>query len=233
MLNVSGINVYRGETQVLWDISLEVAAGERVAVLGSNGAGKSSLLAAITGMLAPRGGSILFNGQSLDGMKPYRITHLGIALVPEGRRVYKDMTVRENLELGAFPRRGRSQLKQTMERVFQLFPQLLERRSQRAGTLSGGEQQMLAIGRALMSRPELLVIDELSLGLAPRITKEIYTSLAGLGREITVLLVEQNVELALKHSSRAYIVESGRISRSGRSTELINDQDIRRAYLGL
>ncbi len=233
MLKVQEINVFRGDTQVLWNVSLEVAAGERVAVLGSNGAGKSSLLAAITGMLAPRGGSILFKGQSLGGLPPYRITHLGIALVPEGRRVYKDMTVRENLELGAFPRRGRLQLKQTLEKVFQLFPRLFERRGQRAGTLSGGEQQMLAIGRALMSRPELLVIDELSLGLAPRITKEIYATLAGLGKEVTVLLVEQNVELALKHSGRAYIVESGRVTRSGPSAGLSDDPDIRRAYLGL
>jgi len=233
MLTVSGVDVYRGETQVLWDIAIEIQAGERVAVLGSNGAGKSSLMAAITGVLAPRKGAIDFRGQSLVGFKPYQITQLGIALVPEGRRVYKDMTVRENLEMGAFPKRGRPMLKGSMDRVLALFPKLQERRNQRAGTLSGGEQQMLAIGRALMSLPELLLIDELSLGLAPRVTKEIYATLESLGDETTVLLVEQNVELALKNSRRAYIIESGRITRSGASADLMDDPDIRRAYLGL
>jgi branched-chain amino acid transport system ATP-binding protein len=233
MLKVEGIDVFRGETQVLWGIDLQVAAGERVAVLGSNGAGKSSLMAAITGMLPPRRGAVLFRHESLAGLKPYEITQRGIALVPEGRRVYKDMSVRENLEMGAFPRRGRPHLKATLERVYGLFPKLAERARQRAGTLSGGEQQMLAIGRALMSRPDLLLIDELSLGLAPLITKEIYAALAGLGSEVTVLLVEQNVELALKNSQRAYIVESGRLTRSGESAALMHDPDIRRAYLGL
>jgi len=233
MLKVSGVDVYRGETQVLWDIALEVRAGERVAILGSNGAGKSSLMAAITGVIAPRQGTILFRGQPLAGLKPYQITQLGIALVPEGRRVYKDMTVRENLEIGAFPKRGRPVLKQSMERVLALFPKLKERRNQRGGTLSGGEQQMLAIGRALMSMPHLLLIDELSLGLAPLVTKEIYAALKNLGDETTVLMVEQNVELALKHSIRAYIVESGRATRSGASADLMDDPDIRRAYLGM
>jgi branched-chain amino acid transport system ATP-binding protein len=233
MLKITGVDVYRGETQVLWDIGLEIQAGERVAVLGSNGAGKSSLMAAITGILAPRRGAIDFRGQPLVGFKPYQITQLGIALVPEGRRVYKDMTVRENLEMGAFPKRGRPMLKRSMDRVLTLFPKLQERRQQHAGTLSGGEQQMLAIGRALMSLPDLLLIDELSLGLAPRVTKEIYAALEKLGDETTVLLVEQNVELALKHSERAYIVESGRITRTGASEDLIDDPDIRRAYLGL
>jgi branched-chain amino acid transport system ATP-binding protein len=233
MLKVSGVDICRGETQVLWDIALEVHPGERVAILGSNGAGKSSLMAAITGVLPPRKGEIQFRGQSLEGFKPYQITQLGIALVPEGRRVYKDMTVRENLEMGAFPKRGRPMLKQSMERVLALFPKLQERRHQRGGTLSGGEQQMLAIGRALMSLPELLLIDELSLGLAPRVTKEIYAALENLGDGTTVLLVEQNVELALKHSQRAYIVESGRVTRSGASKDLMDDSDIRRAYLGM
>jgi branched-chain amino acid transport system ATP-binding protein len=233
MLKINDVDVYRGETQVLWEIALEVPAGERVAILGSNGAGKSSLMAAITGVLPPRKGEIYFRGQSLKGLKPYQITQLGIALVPEGRRVYKDMTVRENLEMGAFPKRGRPMIKQSMERVLTLFPILQERRNQRGGTLSGGEQQMLAIGRALMSMPELLLIDELSLGLAPRVTKEIYAALANLGDETTVLMVEQNVELALKHSRQAHIVESGRVTRSGASAELMDDPDIRRAYLGM
>ena len=233
MLTIEGIDVFRGETQVLWGIDLTVAAGERVAILGSNGAGKSSLMAAITGMLPPRKGKIRFHDQSLVGLKPHRITQMGIALVPEGRRVYKGMSVHENLEMGAFPRRGRASLKETLAKVLDLFPTLGHRLNQGAGTLSGGEQQMLAIGRALMSRPELLLIDELSLGLAPRITKEIYAALEGLGNETTVLLVEQNVELALKHSVRAYIVESGRVTGQGVSARLVNDPNIRRAYLGM
>ncbi|MFZ0134432.1 MAG: ABC transporter ATP-binding protein [Desulfobacterales bacterium] len=213
-------------------LSSEIA-GERVAILGSNGEGKSSLMAAITGLLVPRGGRLDFRGQSLAGLKPYQITQLGIALVPEGRRVYRDMTVRENLEMGVFPKRGRPILNQTMQRVFDLFPKLQERTHQRAGTLSGGEQQMLAIGRALMSLPELLLIDELSLGLAPMVTRQIYVALAALGDDTTVVLVEQNVEVALRNSQRAYIVESERITRSGVSTDLMDDPDIRRAYLGL
>jgi branched-chain amino acid transport system ATP-binding protein len=233
MLEVSAIDVFRGETQVLWDVSLGVHPGERVAILGSNGAGKSSLLAAITGALPPRAGAIAFKGKSLKGLKPYQITQLGVALVPEGRRVYRDMTVVENLEMGAYPGRGRPHLQQTMEHVLRIFPVLNERKRQVAGTLSGGEQQMLAIGRALMSRPELLLIDELSLGLAPLITKEIYRALDGLVEETTILLVEQNVEQALNHSQRAYILESGRMTRNGQSPELMADDDIRRAYLGM
>jgi branched-chain amino acid transport system ATP-binding protein len=233
MLEVSGIDMFRGETQVLWDVSLEVHLGERVAILGSNGAGKSSLLAAISGTLPPRRGTVVFKGESLAGMKPHQITQLGVALVPEGRRVYRDMTVAENLEMGAYPRRGRARLHQTMEHMLQIFPVLGKRKHQVAGTLSGGEQQMLAIGRALMSRPELLLIDELSLGLAPLITKEIYRALAGLVEETTILLVEQNVEQALQHSQRAYILESGRMTHNGPSGELMADDDIRRAYLGM
>lgn len=233
MLTISDVDVYRGETQVLWDIALEIHAGERVAILGSNGAGKTSLMAAITGMLTPGKGDIRFRERSLKGLKPFQITQLGIALVPEGRRVYKDMTVLENLEMGAFPKRGRPMRLRTLEHVFELFPKLKERKRQQAGTLSGGEQQMLAIGRALMSMPELLLIDELSLGLAPRVTKEIFAALEELGDDTTILLVEQNVEQALKHSQRAYIIESGRVTRSGMSAELMNDPDIRRAYLGI
>jgi branched-chain amino acid transport system ATP-binding protein len=233
MLEISGIDVFRGETQVLWGVSLKVHPGERVAILGSNGAGKSTLLAAVTGLLPLRRGDIRFKGESLKGKKAHQITHLGVAMVPEGRRVYRDMTVLENLEMGAYPQRGRDQLRQTMEHVLHMFPVLGERREQRAGTLSGGEQQMLAIGRALMSRPELLLIDELSLGLAPLITKEMYRALDRLAEKTTILMVEQNVEQALSHSQRAYILESGRMTRSGPSAELMQDADIRRAYLGM
>jgi len=233
LLDVSHIDLYRGETQVLWDISLTLEQGERVAILGSNGAGKSSFLAAVTAALAPRRGEIRFNGRSLAGMRPHAVTGLGIALVPEGRRVYKDMSVRENLEMGAFPKSSRGRLRETLEHVVQLFPIMGQRKDQPAGTLSGGEQQMLAIGRALMSRPKLLLVDELSLGLAPMITKSIYRTLSALGSDITILLVEQNVEQALSFSQRAYILESGRMTRSGRSADLVQDADIRRAYLGL
>ncbi|MEN6486860.1 MAG: ABC transporter ATP-binding protein [Syntrophobacteraceae bacterium] len=233
MLKISGIDVFRGETQVLWEVSLEVSRGERVAILGSNGAGKSSLLAAITGVLPARRGTVRFNGESLAGMKPHRITRMGVALVPEGRRVYREMTVLENLEMGAYPKRGRAQMSDTLERVLKLFPVLERRKDQAGGTLSGGEQQMLAIGRALMSRPELLFIDELSLGLAPLVTREIFRALDSLAGETTILLVEQNVEQALRHSQRAYVLESGRMTRSGLSADLMEDSDIRRAYLGL
>jgi branched-chain amino acid transport system ATP-binding protein len=233
LLDVSHIDLYRGETQVLWDISLTLEQGERVAILGSNGAGKSSFLAAVTAALAPRRGEIRFNGRSLAGLRPHAVTGLGIALVPEGRRVYKDMSVRENLEMGAFPKSSRGRLRETLEHVVQLFPIMGQRKDQPAGTLSGGEQQMLAIGRALMSRPKLLLVDELSLGLAPLITKSIYRTLSALGSDITILLVEQNVEQALSFSQRAYILESGRMTRSGRSADLVQDADIRRAYLGL
>jgi branched-chain amino acid transport system ATP-binding protein len=233
LLDVANLDLFRGETQVLWDVSLSIAPGERVAILGSNGAGKSSFLAAVTAAIAPAAGTIRFDGQSLTGKRPHEVTGLGIALVPEGRRVYKDMSVKENLEMGAFPKRARGRLQETLSHVLRLFPILGQRQDQPAGTLSGGEQQMLAIGRALMSRPRLLLVDELSLGLAPMITKSIYRTLSELGADITILLVEQNVEQALKFSQRAYVIENGRITRSGKSTDLIQDADIRRAYLGL
>jgi branched-chain amino acid transport system ATP-binding protein len=233
LLDVAHVDLYRGETQVLWDISLTLEQGERVAILGSNGAGKSSFLAAVTAALAPRRGDIRFSGQSLVGKRPHEVTSRGIALVPEGRRVYKEMSVGENLEMGAFPKSARGRLRETLDHVIQLFPILGQRRAQPAGTLSGGEQQMLAIGRALMSRPKLLLVDELSLGLAPLITKSIYRTLAELGSDITILLVEQNVEQALNFSQRAYILESGRMTRSGNSADLMQDADIRRAYLGM
>ena len=233
LLDVSHMDLFRGETQVLWDVSLTIEPGERVAVLGSNGAGKSSFLAGVTAVLTPARGEIRFNGQSLVGKRPHEVTSLGIAVVPEGRRVYKDLSVKENLEMGAYPKSARGRLKESQEHVVQLFPVLGQRQQQPAGTLSGGEQQMLAIGRALMSRPKLLLVDELSLGLAPMITKSIYRTLSALGTGITLLLVEQNVEQALSFSQRAYIFESGRITRSGLSADLMQDADIRRAYLGL
>lgn len=233
MLIIKSVDVFRGETQILWDVSIEVQQGESVAILGSNGAGKSTLLASIVGILPPARGNMTFNGEPLIGKKPFQIIKLGLALVPEGRRVYQDMTVWENLDMGGYPARVRDQLEDTRKVIFRLFPILEERKNQRAGTLSGGEQQMLAIGRALMGRPEILLIDELSLGLAPVITQEIYRVLDELLGETTILLVEQNVEQALKYSHRAYVLESGHITRTGRSPELMKDVDIRRAYLGM
>jgi branched-chain amino acid transport system ATP-binding protein len=233
LLDISNLHVFRGETQILWDISLQVDEGEKVAILGSNGAGKSTLLYSIMGTLPAGRGKTRFAGLSISGLKAYQIIRRGLALVPEGRRVYGDMTVWENLEIGAYPKRSRKEMVQTGAHVVRLFPILAERKNQAAGTLSGGEQQMLAIGRALMSRPRMLFIDELSLGLAPLITKEIFKVLDALSEETTILLVEQNVEQALKHSQRAYILESGRITRSDLSENLAKDEDVRRAYLGL
>jgi branched-chain amino acid transport system ATP-binding protein len=233
LLDVSHMDLYRGETQVLWDVSLTIGPGERDAILGSNGAGKPSFLAAVCAALTAARGEIRFNGHSLTGKRPHEVTGLGIAVVPEGRRVYKDLSVRENLEMGAYPKSARSRMKDSLEHVIQLFPVLGRRPQQPAGTLSGGEQQMLAIGRALMSRPRLLLVDELSLGLAPMITKSIYRTLSELGSDITILLVEQNVEQALSFSQRACIFENGRITRSGSSVDLMQDADIRQAYLGI
>jgi branched-chain amino acid transport system ATP-binding protein len=233
MLAVTHADIFRGETQILWDISMTVHPGEKVAILGSNGAGKSTLLAAIVGVVPTAKGTMTFHGQTLLGKRPYQIVKMGLALVPEGRRIYGDMSVFENLEMGAYPKRGRNHLVETMAHVLTLFPILGKRKHQRAGTLSGGEQQMLAIGRAMMGRPEMLLIDELSLGLAPVVTQEIYQVLDGLAAETTILMVEQNVEQALKHSHRAYVLESGRMTQSGLSQDLVEDQDIRRAYLGM
>ncbi len=233
MLEIAHLDVFRGETQVLWDVSLTVGRGERVAILGSNGAGKSTLLAAVFGAVPPARGAVVFNGTTLTGRRPHEVARLGVAIVPEGRRVYPQMTVYENLEMGAYPKRARARFRSSLDRVFDLFPVLAERRRQRAGSLSGGQQQMLAIGRALMGCPELLFVDELSLGLAPRVTREIFAALDRLGDEVTVVLVEQNVEMALRHAQRAYVLESGRVVRQGLSRELLDDPEIRRAYLGL
>jgi branched-chain amino acid transport system ATP-binding protein len=232
MLSIDRIDVFRGETQILWDVSLEIQAGERVAILGSNGAGKSTLIQTIMGSLPVRKGEIRFHEKPLSGRKPFEIVQLGLSLAPEGRHIYKDMTVWDNLSMGAYPKRGRKHMEQTRSRVFSLFPILEKRKDQIGSTLSGGEQQMLTIGRALMSEPQLLLIDELSLGLAPLITREIYRILDELS-DMTILYVEQNVDLALRHSRRAYIMESGRITRSGLSADLMGDAEIRRAYLGM
>lgn len=233
MIEFRNVDTFIGENQVLYGLSLTVRDKETVAVIGANGAGKTSLIRTLLGLLKPAKGSIRLNGTDLTAMEPHRIVALGVACVPEGRRVFKNMTVRENLEMGAYLKHSRSKIQETMDWVTDLFPILKARWKQRAGTLSGGEQQMLAIGRALMSRPEYLLLDELSLGLAPLIVKEIYRQLRKIREDITVLLVEQNVEQALKNSDRAYVLETGRVVREAPSQQLLHDPEIRQAYLGL
>ena len=205
-----------------------------IALVGYTNAGKSTLLKCLMGLIKPSDGHISLNGADVTRSSPAQMVRLGLALSPEGREVFSHLSVLENLQLGAIPLKlSKTESNMRIEEVFSRFPKLKERQQQLAGTLSGGEQQMLAIGRAMMSLPELLLIDELSLGLAPVVTRQIYQTLDNLGKDITILLVEQNVEQALKHSQRAYIMESGHITRSGNSSDLIKDEDIRRAYLGM
>lgn len=233
MLKLTDLESYIGENRVLRGVSLEVPRGSSVTVLGANGAGKSSLIGVISGLRTATRGTVMLEGREIQNMPPYEIARLGVATVPEGRRTFVDMTVADNLMMGAFLPRGRKSLTQTMDEVITLFPVLKNRMNQRAGTLSGGEQQMLAIGRALMSRPSILILDELSLGLAPVIVQEIYRVLAELRNRVTMLLVEQSVEMALRNSSYAYILETGRIVREGPSAELLRDPAIKEAYLGI
>ncbi|MGQ9509975.1 MAG: ABC transporter ATP-binding protein [Thermodesulfobacteriota bacterium] len=234
MLEVNAIDVFRGEVQILWNLQMRVERGEMVTVLGANGAGKTTLVESILGIHPPKKGRILFLNIDISQKPSYLITQMGISCVPEGRRIFREMTVYENLEMGAYPIKARPFLKDTQEWVYSLFPILKERRKQIAGTLSGGEQQMLAIGRALMGRPLLLLLDELSLGLSPKITKEIYGTVGKLHQEgVTILLIEQNATLALKYSQRGYILETGRIILQGTSDELLGNEHIRKAYLGM
>jgi branched-chain amino acid transport system ATP-binding protein len=234
MLDVKGISVFRGEAQILWDLGIKVERGEIVTVLGANGSGKTTLVESILGVHHPKTGKITFLDAEITFKPSFYITRMGLSCVPEGRRVFKDMEVYENLEMGAYPEKARASLKETVGWVYSLFPVLKERRKQIAGTLSGGEQQMLAIGRALMSKPILLLIDELSLGLSPKITKEIYGTIKRLHQEgVTILLIEQNAMLALRHSNRGYVLETGRITLQGTSQELLGDEHIRKAYLGM
>ncbi len=234
MLEVRSIHVFRGQAQILWDLSLKVEKREVVTLLGANGAGKTTFVESLLGVHHPRSGSIIFLGKDITRKTPFQITRLGVSCVPEGRRLFKDMTVYENLEMGAYPERARPSLLRTAEWVFSLFPVLSARKDQVSGTLSGGEQQMLAIGRALMSKPQLLLLDELSLGLSPKITKEMYSAVDRLRtEEVTLLLIEQNATLALRHSDRGYILETGRMTLQGSSQELLGNEHIRKAYLGM
>jgi branched-chain amino acid transport system ATP-binding protein len=233
MLKIEDINVYYGNIQALKGISLSINEGEIVTLIGANGAGKSTLLKSISGLLKPKQGKIIYEGDSIGGKAAQSIVKMGISHVPEGRRVFANMSVEENLQLGAYLRKDKAGIKQDMEKVYELFPRLLERLKQQSGTLSGGEQQMLAMGRALMAKPRLLLLDEPSMGLAPLLVKQIFNIIEEINKTgTTILLVEQNANLALSIADRAYVVETGRIVLSGKSEELTASEEIKNAYLG-
>jgi len=233
-LQIKNLDLYYGDAQALSDVSLEVPKGEIVAIVGANGAGKTSLIRTIAGIEKPRAGTIELAGQDIAGQESHVICDLGIGQVAEGRQVFPTLTVRENLEVGGLLPRARAKAKQTIDDVFSMFPRLKERDDQLAGTLSGGEQQMLAIGRCLMGNPELIMFDEPSLGLAPLVVQEVLHTIHVLNRRgMTILLVEQNVAVSLKISSRAYVLENGRIVMSGSGEQLLHDDRVRQAYLGL
>ena len=233
LLEIKDIDVYYGAIHAIKGISLEVNQGEIVTLIGANGAGKSTTLRTISGLLKPKNGSITFAGENIAGVKAHEIVRRGISQVPEGRRIFAEMTVLENLEMGAFIRKDKDGIRADMQHVFELFPRLEERKSQEAGTLSGGEQQMLAMGRALMSRPKLLLLDEPSMGLAPLLIREIFKIIEDIHASgTTVLLVEQNANMALSIADRAYVLETGRITLSGTAKELAASEEVRKAYLG-
>jgi branched-chain amino acid transport system ATP-binding protein len=234
MLEVKNICTGYGGIQVLWDVCLEVKDGELVALVGANGAGKSTLLKTISGLLHQSSGEIRFENKPIQKLPAHAVVARGLAMVPEGRRVFPYMTVRENLEMGAFTVKSAEQVEKNLERVFGLFPKLKERQRQLAGTFSGGEQQMLVIGRALMSEPRFLMLDEPSLGLQPTIVANVFESLRILHAQgVTMLLVEQNVRKSLEIAQRAYVLEHGRVALSGSSQSLLADEGVRRAYLGI
>ncbi|WP_066248890.1 ABC transporter ATP-binding protein [Neobacillus drentensis] len=233
MLKVNDINVYYGNIQALKGVSLEIHQGEIVTLIGANGAGKSTLLQTISGLLKPKNGEVVFDNEHVAGKVPQLIVKRGISQVPEGRRVFSNMSVEENLELGAYLRKDKKGIQEDFEKVYQLFPRLLERRKQLSGTLSGGEQQMLAMGRALMARPRLLLLDEPSMGLAPLLVKTIFKIIEEINKTgTTILLVEQNANMALSIADRAYVIETGKIVASGTAEELNQSDQIRNAYLG-
>ena len=234
ILEVVNVEAGYGDVPVLRAPSLHVSQGEIVALLGSNGAGKTTLIRCITGLLRPRAGSISFEGEPIHHLGAHQVVDLGIACVPEGRQLFPAMSVGENLLLGSYLKRARARRAANLERAFALFPKLAERRAQEAGTLSGGEQQMLAIARALMSEPRLLIIDELSLGLAPLVVQELFRTILDVRAQgITVLLVEQNVQQTLRMADRAYVLESGRLVLDGSGAELLSNADVKKAYLAL
>ncbi|HZJ84808.1 MAG TPA: ABC transporter ATP-binding protein [Syntrophomonadaceae bacterium] len=233
MLKVNDINVYYGAIHALKGVSINVEQGNIVTLIGANGAGKTTTLKTISGLLRPKSGSIIFKSQEITKTPPEKIVGLGISQVPEGRRVFSTMSVQENLEMGAFLRKDKKGIQEDFEVIFTRFPRLKERRKQLAGTLSGGEQQMLAMGRALMARPELLLMDEPSMGLAPLLVKEIFEIIMDINnRGTTVLLVEQNAHMALSIAHYAYVLETGKIVLAGTAQELMNSEEVKKAYLG-
>jgi branched-chain amino acid transport system ATP-binding protein len=233
MLEVERLDVYYGAVHALKGVSVDATAGEIVTLIGANGAGKTTLLRAISGLVRPRSGAIRFEGRDLTRIAPHEIVGLGLSHAPEGRRVFANLTVNDNLELGAYRRKDRAAIARDLESVWHLFPRLLERRKQAAGTLSGGEQQMLAIGRALMAAPRLLLLDEPSLGLAPLLVREIFKTVREINRRgVTILLVEQNAHMALSAAARGYVLETGAVRLSDRADALLRNDDVRRAYLG-
>ena len=233
LLEVKGVDVLYGDVQAVWDVSLHVNEGTIVALLGANGAGKTTLLKTISGIIHAKRGEILFSGRSLGKLRPQEVVNIGISHVPEGRRLFSQLTVLENLRLGAYPPRARPIFEESLERAYGLFPVLKERKGQMAGSLSGGEQQMLAIGRALMARPDLLMLDEPSLGLSPLFVKTIFELISTLNQQkVTILLVEQNIHQALKIAHQGYVLKTGKVAMSGRGDELLADPEVQKAYLG-
>ena len=234
MLKVEHLDAHYEDLQVLWDLSLEVNPGELVALIGSNGSGKTTLLRVITGLLRPTQGRLTYKGTLLNHLTPHEIVNLGISMVPEGRRVFPKMTVLANLEMGAFPDKAKKDKRDSLKRVYEIFPILGERAHQFAGSLSGGEQQMLVIGRALMSKNDLFLLDEMSLGLAPIIVQNIFEVVSQINKAgISILLVEQNVPATLSITDRAYVLESGRIVKQDKAKTLMNDPYVKEAYLGI
>lgn len=233
LLKISDLNVSYGDAQALWDIGFYVDEGEVYSIIGSNGAGKSTILKAIAGLIRPSSGLIEFKGVRVDGRRAHVMVNLGISLVPEGRGLFSKLTVTENLELGAFTKRARAMTQKTLEWVTELFPIVKERKDQQTGKMSGGEQQMVAIGRALMSRPKILMLDEPSLGLAPLIVKTVFEIIRKLNdQKVTILLVEQNIHQALKIAHHALVLKNGRVTMTGKGDELLSDPEIRKAYMG-
>ncbi len=233
MLEVKDLNVYYGMIQALKGISFEVNEGEVIALIGANGAGKTTTLHALTGLIPAKSGSIMFEGKDIRKTPGHKIVSMGIAHVPEGRRVFAELSVYENLKMGAYTRKDKEEIKQTLEMVYKRFPRLEERKNQMAGTLSGGEQQMLAMGRALMSHPKMIVMDEPSMGLSPIYVNEIFQIIKDVSADgVTVLLVEQNAKKALSIADRAYVLETGNIILEGDAKELMNDESVKKAYLG-
>jgi branched-chain amino acid transport system ATP-binding protein len=233
VLELKQLKVYYGGIKAVKGIDLSVGDGELVCLIGANGAGKTTTLKAICGLIKPAEGSIHYAGQSIHGLRSFELVRKGLAMVPEGRGIFGQLTIEENLAMGAYTRSDRAGIKEDMDHVFKLFPRLLERRKQPAGTLSGGEQQMLAMGRAILSRPKLLLLDEPSMGLAPLMVKKVFETVRAISAQgVTILLIEQNAKLALQISHRGYVMESGSITLSGEAKKLLNDPKVREAYLG-